>query len=624
MPTLDDIRAHDNARAFRSAEIGAIDVEARTVALAFSSEAEVQRWYGIEILSHEPGAMMTARLLDGAPLLLEHDREWQIGVVQSISIDTDRRGRAVVRFGKSARADEIFQDIVDGIRRHVSVGYRVHDAERVEVRDDDDVWRITQWEPFEISIVSVPADTSVGVGRNDENAAPHPAAPIDSTKERTMSTKVNGAQDEGVETKESSATAAAPDTDASATRGADAERARARSIIEMGRLYRATELAATAVANGTSAAEFQRQLLEHVASRKQEPLSEQVRAADIGMSEREVRNYSILRVVRALVDPTSRAAQEAAAFEFEASRAAAELAGKNPEGVMIPSDVLSRALNTGTAGSGQGDTGGHLIANTLLASSFIDLLRNRSTILRLGLTLGGLVGNLDIPKQVSGAQGYWVGENEDANEGTQVYGQVPVSPKTVAAYSEITRRMLRQSSLDVEALVRADLAAELALTIDLAGYYGTGADKQPRGISKYTGINAVSFTAEQPTFAELVAMETEIAVDNADVASMAYVANARFRGHAKTALKHDGVAGTLWEQGGTVNGYRTEITNQVAKGDVFMGNFADLIVAMWGTLEINVDPYSNSKSGALRIIAFQDVDFALRRTESFCLGRKAA
>ena len=83
------------------------------------------------------------------------------------------------------------------------------------------------------------------------------------------------------------------------------------------------------------------------------------------------------------------------------------------------------------------------------------------------------------------------------------------------------------------------------------------------------------------------------------------------------------MAGTIWESGNTVNGYRTEITNQVNKGDVIMGNFADLLVAMWGGLDLTVDPYSNSKSGRLRIVVFQDVDFAVRRTESFCLGRKS-
>jgi HK97 family phage major capsid protein len=196
----------------------------------------------------------------------------------------------------------------------------------------------------------------------------------------------------------------------------------------------------------------------------------------------------------------------------------------------------------------------------------------------------------------------------------------------VAAYTDITRRLLMQSTPDAEAIVRGDLVAAIAQAIDYAGYYGTGTNNQPLGLSNYTGLNAVDFAATNPTYAELVQMETEIAADNADVNSMAYVLNAKGRGAAKTTPKFaDGAsvaaAGVIWEPGNTLNGYRAEVTNQVKDGDVFFGNFADLVVGMWGGLDMTVDPYSLSKSGGLRIVVFQDVDFAVRRVESFCIGR---
>lgn len=620
--TLDDIRARDEARAFRGAEVGAIDEEARTVQLAFSSEAEVERWFGYEVLSHDPDAVVLDRLNDGAALLLEHDRDKQIGVVERVSIDADRRGRCVVRFGRSARAEEIFLDIVDGIRRHVSVGYRIHEAKVIEERDDGDVWKVTKWEPFEISVVSVPADVSVGVGRAMEAIQPGERAPMraapETRKEDIMSVKT---ESESKQPQATLAREAAPAPEAG-QRVLEAERSRARSIIEMGEAYGAPELARDAVKEGVSAEQFQRQLLAHLNSRMQQPLSEQMRAADIGLTEKEVRQFSFMKVIRALADPTSHAARREAAFEFEASEAAAAKRNRGSgERFAIPSDVLTRALNTATTAGAQGDTGGFLVANPLLASSFIDILRNRSTIMQLGNVLGGLVGNPDIPKQTAGAQGYWVGEDQDAGQGNQTLGQIGLTPKTCAAFSEITRRLMMQSSIDVEALVRSDLAMALALTIDKAGYYGTGENNQPKGILKQTGVNAVAFAAANPTFAELVEMETQIAIDNADVSSMAYVANAKMRGYAKTALKHEGIAGTIWEQGGTINGYRTEVTNQVEDGHVFMGNFSDLIIGMWGGLDLTVDPYSGSKSGRLRIVVFQDVDFALRRVESFCIGK---
>ena len=677
--TVDDIRTRDGCMTHRQASVGAVDVGARTVELAFSSEEPAQRWWGFEILSHDPGAVMLERIGDSAPLLLDHDWGGQIGVIERVSIDADRRGRATVRLSKSARAEEVLQDIADGIRKHVSVGYRIYDAEQTGVRDGDPVWTVTRWEPMEISIVAVPADHTVGVGRSagqpvgqshplattamrqatpagatataavapaasgqdvsrspaTENTSEPPAQPAAQPapaartehqpgrradeqphEERTMGMTLTSHGAPGADEKK---------TEADAGRAAEAERTRVRTILEMGEMYRAPELARKAAADGTEVGAFQRQLLDHITKAgSAEPLTEQTRAADIGMNDREVGRYSFLKVVRALINPSDARAQKEAAFELEASRSAAERLGRQTDGVIVPPDVLSRALNSSTTGTGGENSGGNLIATNLMASSFIDILRNRSTIMQLGATLGGLVGNVDIPRQVSASQGYWIGEDEDAGKGNTGFGLISGSPKTAAAYFDITRRMLMQSTPDAEALVRRDLATALALTIDAAGYYGTGTDKQPRGIANHTGINAVTFKAEQPSFGELVAMETEISADNADVASMAYVADSHFRGHAKTTLRHEGVAGTIWEVGNTVNGYRTEITNQIRRGDVFMGNFADLVILMWGGLELRADPYSKSLSGTLRITAFQDVDFILRRTESFCLGRKAS
>ncbi len=149
----------------------AIDEEARTVQLAFSSETPYARCWGNEILSHDANAIRLGRLKDGGPLLVDHDGRDHIGVIESVQIGADRVGRAVVRFGKSERAEEVFQDVKDGIRRSVSVMYLIHKSVLVEESDQLDTYKVTDWEPYEISIVSMPADTTVGVGRsaNDPN-----------------------------------------------------------------------------------------------------------------------------------------------------------------------------------------------------------------------------------------------------------------------------------------------------------------------------------------------------------------------------------------------------------------------------------------------------------------------
>lgn len=635
----------------RTYEVRSVDEAARTVELAFSSEAEVERWFGVEILDHSPTSVRLDRMRAGAALLVNHNWDDQVGVIESVSIDADRRGRAVVRFGRSARAEEIFQDVKDGIRKLVSVGYRVRRAILAEERDGTDVYRVTDWEPFEISLVSVPADFEVGVGRSAEipHKEPEVAAPENApvtganpapqtrsevtprmlikTLRDAAGNLVRAEVDENdniikvLETLE-----LAGDSIRNAQRNAtEAERARTRSIMEMGEQYGVPDLARDFARDGKSPDDFARAALEELNTRsKQKPAD--MPSSLVGMNEREIQEYSFLKVVRALQPNATRKDREAAAFELELSEAAARSYGKTAQGIIIPDDVLVRSFNAGTNGQTSGQTGSKMVANHLLSGSFIDMLSNRTTIMQLAAVMTGLVGTADIPRQISGANGYWIGEDEDAGEGTPGIDQISLSPKTVAAFTDITRRLLMQATPSAEGLVRSDLARALAQQIDLKGYYGTGTDKTPKGIAHYDGVNVVELAGTYATYDELVAMETEIAADNADVNSMAYVFNSRARGDAKTRKRfpESGSDSVIWEGGNTVNGYRAEVTNQIVTGDYFHGNFADLIVGLWGGLDLTVDPYTKSKSGGLRLVVFQDVDFVVRREESFCVGRKKA
>jgi HK97 family phage major capsid protein len=155
---------------FRQFEIkqGDIDKEKRTVNLSFSSETPVDRFYGKEILDHSPTSVRMGRLRSGGPLLVNHNPDDQVGVIEKANVGADRVGRAEVRFGRSARAEEVFNDVQDGIRRFTSTGYRVYRMaeEGDHAANDEPCYRATDWEPHEISIASIPADPSVGIGRS--------------------------------------------------------------------------------------------------------------------------------------------------------------------------------------------------------------------------------------------------------------------------------------------------------------------------------------------------------------------------------------------------------------------------------------------------------------------------
>ena len=586
-----------------STEAITVDAESRTMEFPFSSELPVERWFGDEVLSHNSGAADLKRLNDGAPLLFNHNMDEIVGVVEKAWIDKDKRGYAKVRFAKTARADEVMGLVNDGILRNVSFGYRIMDMVESK-KSGQSTYTATRWEAYEVSMVTIPADPTVGIGRAEANEKravnltreDPPAQPAETTNEDTMSEQT-------------------VDIQTIATQAAEAERSRIASISALGERFKQQDLARTLIDSGKSLDEARAAILESI-SVEQKPVTGT--ETDIGLTQKEVREYSFLRAMNALANPGDRAAWEAAAFEREVSEAGAKAAGKSSRGIFVPSEILrnKRDLTAGT-----NNAGGFTVATDLLAASFIEMLRNRAVVMRAGATmLSGLVGNVAIPKQSAAATAYWVAENSAPTESQQTLAQVTMNPKTVGAWTDISRRLLNQSSIDVEAMVRRDLSSVIALAIDAAALYGSGSSNQPTGVKNQTGVNTKDFAATNPTFAELVAMETEVATDNADIGTMVYLFNPAQRGALKTSEKATNTAQFVWEPGNTVNGYRTETSNQVTAGDVFFGNFADLLIGMWAGLDLMVDPYSGSTAGTVRVVALQDIDIAVRNAVSFCYG----
>jgi HK97 family phage major capsid protein len=590
----------------------AVDDQARTVTLAFASETPVENWWGNEILDVQARSMRPDRLNSGGALLMDHNTRDQVGVIESVQIGQDKVARAVVRFGKSARASEVFQDVVDGIRQNVSVGYLIHEARLESESDGVGTYRVTDWEPYEISLVSVPADASVGVGRSAHPASrniPENRMPPENNSTTIDTTQIQAdAQRTGVATERQRI--------ADITAGAD-------QLI--GRYPGVREIASEAIRSGWTMDTFRSKALEHVTSQPQP-------TADIGMSRQDIQQYSFIRALNALANPQDRQAQEYAAFEMEASNAAAAKQGRGVRGLLVPIDVLKHGLRADNVVKGTAAQGGNLVATNLLTANFIDLLRNSMVLNRLGAQfLTGLVGDIAIPRQTGGASFFWVGESGSATQSGQTFDQVPMSPKSGMARTQISRKMLLQSSLDVESFVRNDLARTVGLGIQLAAINGSGVAPNPLGILNVVGIGSQIGGANgaAPTWANIVGLETAVAVANADVGTLGYLTNAAMRGKLKTTQKFAGANGDgIWGDGNTpLNGYQAAVTNAVpsngTKGtgtnlsSIIFGNFADLIVGMWGGLELQVDPFSQGDTGSVVVRAFQDVDVAVRHKESF-------
>jgi phage capsid family len=619
-PSADNLR---HLSRFASFERSTVNTETRTVEVAFSSELPVERWFGTEILSHEPDACDLSRLNNGAAALFMHKWDKQIGVIERAWIDDDRKGRALIRFGSGAFAAEKWQDVQDGILRHISVGYDIREYTET-VRDGEPTITATRWLPYEVSFVTVPADPTVGVGRSCAEPPADTAGIPESQPQPTPNDEGNRAMSKN--TAPNTVPAAAADHENTAERGMLTERERVGALLAIGRAYAdqgGIEAAERVIAEGGGEAQLRAAIMDNM---RTQPT---VTSTDIGLTGQEQQRFSILRAL----DAAATGRWDKAGFEREVSDAIEKRTGRPAAGVFIPTDIMARAYSKGSAAGG-----GHTVADELRPDLFIELLRNRLAVAQLGATvLDGLVGDITIPKQLTGNTVKWVDENGAADESSATFGQIGLKPKTVTANTELSRKFMLQSSLSAEQFARDELIRAMMLAVDLAAINGKGSNGEPVGVLNTTGIGAVEIGANGGAveWKHVVALESAIAAANADLGNLAYLTNARLRGYLKTKLKSDGVDGYIWADGAApLNGYPCAVSNQVpadlTKGSaagkcsaLVFGNWSDLLIAHWGVLDVVVDPYTKSTSGALKITVLQDVDIAVRHPESFAAIKDA-
>ncbi len=597
-------------------EIKQVEKEDRTIEFPFSSELPVERYFGSEVLEHSREAANLKRLNDGAPFLWNHNPDQVLGVVERAYIDEKKkRGYARVRFSEEEFADSKFRDVKNKILRNISFGYVINKAEEV---DNSIVAR--DWEAFEVSLVSIPADNSIGISRSINNKNEANDMQNNNKKDNMLLEAHVSASSDALPTKLTLKNMTTNEKEIDLVRSEDAvnkalksDRARFDQIRKTGKKYDMNDLADEYIRDGRSVQEFNQAVMDQWNPEKITPKPQD---AEIGLNETEARSFSFIRALNYLANPGDRAAREAAAFEIEASNAAAKKAGRVSRGITVPYDVMRRDLKTSPA-----TQGGNLVQTDLDAANFIDLLRNSSALDQAGATtLTGLQGNIAIPRQSGAASAYWVAEGGAPTESQQAIQQVSMIPRTCGAFTDISRKLLIQSSLDVETMVRNDIAKVIALEIDRAALYGTGSSNEPLGLHNTSGIGTESITANNPTFAQVVNMESDVAAANALMGNLAYITGATIRGAMKVKAKDSGSGLFLWDGNNTVNGYNAYMSNQVEAGDLWFGNWSDCIIGYWSSLDLLVDPYTHSTSGTIRITALQDVDVAFRHAASFSLG----
>jgi HK97 family phage major capsid protein/HK97 family phage prohead protease len=599
----------------------AVDSEKRTIQLAVSSETPVDRWFGSEILDHSPSSIRMDRMNNGAAVLLNHDSRQHVGVVEKASVGNDKILRAEVRLGSSPAASQALQDAKDGILRHVSVGYRVN---RMKLDSSDekegDTYRAVDWEPVEVSLVAVPADPRVGIGRSQQEEFPvlfeqetKTAQAVEETRE--MATQEN---------------AAALANNAALV----AERSRVSEIHALAGKFPKflnTEQARKFVDDATPVDVVRKNIMDAQIADAKANETRNLNIADLG--ENEKKKYSLMRALQfasGMVDDCyEREVSDAISKKLEGIGVTRKAQGS----FLIPLDVTfdSRKMKTfdgqraGLATTSNA-AGGFVVFTEFV--SLIEFLYNRMKVMSLGATkLSGLRETVAFPNQATTGAASWVAENpgSDVTDSDITFGQITLSPKMLQASTSFSRKLLSQASIDVEGVVRAELMVRNALAIDLAAINGSGVSNQPKGILNQSGIGSV-VTGGAPLINDnFVDLETKIAAANADEANMSTLTTPEVRGRLKKVPKLANTAALpIWSDGNTVNGYPAAVSNQVPKTlgggashAVIFGDWSQLLIGDWGVMEVIVDPYRLKKQGMIEVTTYTQMDCNVRHAQSF-------
>ena len=559
-----------------------------------------------EVLDHGADSIDRQWMAGGLVIRDGHGGD-QIGLIANPVVTPEMRLGGPIAFCAGNRAQEIAADAAAGIRCNLSVEYEVSpDGYKPDgEREGLPVVRAMRWTPLAAAFVPVPADPSVGVGRELENDSQGnqktPETATTTGADTVTVTTTEGARHMADETKTEGAetvTVNAPDTKAAKDRSAE--------IVEMYRLARLHNYpepdTAAAVTGGVGFRAFAETVMNHVAKAPKEPTA--IATAPM-LNQRDHKQYSL---IRALMNSNS----TAACFEREVSDQIAAMRGRPALGIWVPDEVLTRTLSV--TGSGAS-----LVSTDLLTGSFIDLLKAKLITSQLGVSmLTGLRGDIEVPKQTAGGTAYWLATDGTVTASDQTLTLVKASPKTVAARTLVGRSMKQQSSMDAERFVVQDIQNTLAQAIDTKFFNGTGAAGEIQGLLYADDINSITVTSATPTLDQILDFPEYIESDNANFGGQKW---------AMPPPVWAELAGQIYDTGSGLTllnattqsmiGFPYAVSTNVPARHLFFGSWNQAVLCMWGGLDMQADPYSSSATGGTYVTAFQDIDLMIRNGKSF-------
>jgi len=607
------------------------DVTVYRVSLSSENPVRDWPWAPPNVLSHDRSAVDLDGISErGLPLFVNH-RAREIGSLVGRIVNVKLANKRLVgdlKFSEANPEAAMVRGMVDeGTLTDMSIRAEPIKVQRNEGANGEvESVKWLRWRPLEASVVGIGADQSIGIGRSGpevvNKSADAEGAGMDEQEKLAAEAKAKAERDAAAKIESSK-------QQHDAAFAERVEREKIATIRKYGQMNGISEDVVQAwISRGASFDQIADDILK-IQKARGETSGNAVSALDL--TDKQKKQYSLTRAILAANTEN----WKEAGFELECHTAIAERLNKIPEKghFFVPQDIqrrqmdvdmralaqrmglpfLSRDLNTSDAGAG-----GFLVQTSVMG--FDEIMRNTSVLMRMGATsLPGLRDNVTIPRQSASATAEWLAtETAGATESQQAFVQLALSPKTVSAYTEVSRKLLLQSSIGVESMVNSDLGAVVGLAADLAGLSGTGASGQPLGIDNVSGIGSVTGTSL--AFDDILEFQTDVAGGNIMPSRGGYVTTPAVASLCIQRVKYASTASPLWEGNiwnGTMQGFPAMSSNQVATAVMYFGDWSKVVVAEWGTLEIDTNPYASFAAGIIGVRAMYSLDIGVRYPAAF-------
>lgn len=515
------------------------------------------------------------------PLLENHDMNKQIGIVENIRL-VGKKLMGQIRFANDSYSQMLKDDVDDNIRQNLSIGYRILDYVYEGAKK-----MVTKFSIHEVSLVPIPADQNAGIGRSMSNAD-YFVRNIN-LKGKTMEKELSRNQKKNL-------------------------REEISEIRALAKRHNMDDLGDDAIDSGMSLNEFRKLILREIDN--SEPISTG-KAPMINLRSSN-ESYSISNAIRGCINPTERGIEHEISQDYQRNQ---EL--KNEHGVIIPTEAIL-GQRTMTVGNLAGN-----VSSISDASKLIPFVQRTGVYSSMGLTeFAGFSSDVKVPRGTSVATASFLSLDgtTDITEGTPTMDSVSFSPTSLGCFTEVSHKLLLQSSVDMDNYLRNLMSESIANKLDLAVLHGSGSSGQPTGMLNATGINTETYSSAI-AYADLANALSTLANDSIPLSSLVWVVNPAEYGSLQVKDKGTDTGNYLLEtesnpddinQVGNMLGYPCYVSDSVPAGEVLLARPQHSALAFFGGLELDVNPYQDFQKGVVGIRAIQDFDFEVLNANSIC------